>query len=173
MALAIISELDLGAADADRIEGLRRRHDPQQPMVAAHFTLVFPFESADQAAVEAHAERVTRQAGPFSFHLRRLAAVQDPLGPLSRLFLLPDSGSAELIALHDALYAGPLSPHLRSDIAYAPHVTVGAFPGLELAQAALAEVGAVDIVGAVSAFDLVTFDGRTVSRLRRFALGRS
>jgi hypothetical protein len=78
-----------------------------------------------------------------------------------------------LIALHDALYAGPLSPHLRRDIAYAPHVTVGAFPTPELARAALAEVGPVDIAGAVSAFDLVAFDGRTVSRLRRFALGRS
>jgi 2'-5' RNA ligase len=171
MALAIISELDLAAADAARIEDLRRRHDPQQSMVAAHFTLVFPFEGLDRAVVEAHAERIARQTEPIAFHLRRSAAVQDPLGPLSRLFLLPEAGNDQLIALHDALYAGPLSAHLRGDIAYRPHITVGAFPTQDLARVAQAEVGVVDLAGTVSAFDLVAFDGRTVSRLRRFALG--
>jgi 2'-5' RNA ligase len=95
MALAIVSELDLEAVDTGRIEELRRRHDPQQSMVAAHFTLVFPFEGPDQAAVEAHAEHVARAAGAFSFHLRCAAAVQDPLGPLSRLFLLPEAGNSD------------------------------------------------------------------------------
>ena len=171
MALAIISELDLVAADGARIEDLRRRHDPQQSMVAAHFTLVFPFEGVDRAVVEAHAERVAGRTKPIGFQLRRSAAVQDPLGPLSRLFLLPEAGHGQLVALHDALYAGPLSAHLRSDIAYTPHITVGAFPTQDRARAAKAEVGVVDIAGTVSAFDLVAFDGRTVSRLRRFALG--
>lgn len=171
MALAIISELDLATADAARIEGLRRRHDPQQPVVAAHFTLVFPFEGLDRTVVEAHAARIADQTAPIAFHLRRSAAVQDPLGPLSRLFLLPEAGRGQLVALHDALYAGPLSAHLRSDIAYTPHITVGAFPTQDLARAAKAEVGVLDIVGKVSAFDLVAFDGRTVNRLRRFALG--
>ena len=146
--------------------------DGCSPRPSSMSALVFPFEGPERAAVEAHAERVAGSAGAFRFHLRRAAAVQDPLGPLSRLFLQPDAGNAELIALHDALHAGPLSPHLRRDIAYAPHVTVGAFLAPDLARAALAEVGPVDIAGAVSAFDLVAFDGRTVSRLRRFALGR-
>ena len=170
MALAIISELDLAVADAERIESLRRRHDPQHAIVAPHFTLVFPVEGPDQAAVEAHAETVAARASPFGFRLQQLAAMQDPLGPLSRLFLLPGTGRAELIALHGALYAGPLAAHLRTDISYAPHVTVGAFPTLDRARAALVEIGALDIAGRVSNFDLVAFDGRSVQRLRRFAL---
>ena len=171
MALAIICELDLAEPDARWIEALRRRLDPQAGFVPAHVTLVFPFEGGQAAEIEAHAAAVAADSGPISFRLTQPAAVQDPLGSLSRLFLLPTTGGEALSALHDALYTGPLAAWLRTDIAYAPHVTVGAFETLEAAQAAMQAVGRVDIAGEISAFDLVAFDGRALERLRRFALG--
>lgn len=171
MALAIICELELAEPDARWIETLRRRHDPQAAFVPAHVTLVFPFEDAEAAVIEAHAAAVAPESAPFRFHLAQLAAVQDPLGPRSRLFLLPTTGAEALTALHDTLYSGPLAVWLRTDIVYTPHVTVGAFATLEAAQATLQAVGSVDIAGEIRAFDLVAFDGRSIERLRRFALG--
>ena len=171
MALAIICELDLAELDARWIEALRRRHDPQVTFVPAHVTLVFPFEGGQAADIEAHAAAIAADSAPIALHLARLAAVQDPLGALSRLFLLPTAGGEALSGLHDALYSGPLAAWLRTDIAYAPHVTVGAFSTLVAAQDALKAVGAIDIAGEIRAFDLVAFDGRSLERLRRFPLG--
>jgi hypothetical protein len=50
-------------------------------------------------------------------------------------------------------------------------VIVGAFQTLAAAQAAMQVVESVDIAGEISAFDPVAFDGRSLERLRRFALG--
>ncbi len=168
MALAFICELDLAEPDARWIEDLRRPHDPQAAFVPAHVTLGFPFEGGQAADIEAHAAAVAADSGPISLHLAQLTAVRDPLGPLSRLFLLPTTGGEAMSALHDALYSGPLAAWLRTDIAYAPHVTVGAFQTL---AAAMQAVESVDIAGEISAFDPVAFDGRSLERLRRFALG--
>ncbi len=63
--------------------------------------------------------------------------------------------------------APPLAAWLRT----APHVIVGAFQTLAAAQAAMQVVESVDIAGEISAFDPVAFDGRSLERLRRFALG--
>jgi hypothetical protein len=43
------------------------------------------------------------------------------------LFLLLKEGSEEAIALHDELYTGILSPYLRRDIKYIPHIGIGLF----------------------------------------------
>ena len=167
MALAIICELDLAEPDARWIADLRRPHDPQAAFVPAHVTLVFPFEGGQAADIEAHSAAVAADSGPISLHLAQLTAVRDPLGPLSRLFLLPTTGGEALSALHDALYSAPLAAWLRT----APHVIVGAFQTLAAAQAAMQVVESVDIAGEISAFDPVAFDGRSLERLRRFALG--
>ena len=41
------------------------------------------------------------------------------------VFLVPDDGYATISRLHDALYAGPLASHLRLDLPYVPHITIG------------------------------------------------
>jgi hypothetical protein len=60
---------------------------------------------------------------------------------------------------------------LRTDIAYAPYVTVGAFASLEATLAVLRAEERIDIAGAIRGVDLVAFDGRALERLRRSTLG--
>jgi len=43
------------------------------------------------------------------------------------LFLLLKKGNEEAIALHDELHSGMLSPYLRRDIEYIPHIGIGLF----------------------------------------------
>jgi hypothetical protein len=43
------------------------------------------------------------------------------------LFLLLREGNQKAIALHDELYTGILSPYLRTDIEYIPHIGIGLF----------------------------------------------
>lgn len=56
------------------------------------------------------------------------------------MFLLPEEGRQELLAVHDQLYDGLLRPHLRTDIPFVPHVTVGACRTLEECERLAAEI---------------------------------
>ena len=42
------------------------------------------------------------------------------------MFLLPETGYAQLLGLHELLYDGVLASHRRRDIPFVPHVTVAA-----------------------------------------------
>ena len=168
--LAIISRLELGAADRRRIETIRRRGDPMHPYVAAHFTYVFPFDGPGLDEVRAHAAGVAGATAAIPFRLVAARAVPDATAPRSHVFLVPGEGGDKLHRLHDRLYTGPLAATLRRDIPYIPHVTVGAFPEHAEAERAAAAIGPADIAGTVSALELTTFDGRDVTIIARFRL---
>jgi 2'-5' RNA ligase len=170
MALALICPLDISPSDAARIDALRAAHDPQHGRVAAHFTLVFPFEGLSAVELAAHAGAATRARAPIAFRLRAAIAVRDVMSPRSLIFLTPQEGDAEIRGLHAALYGGPMSPFLRADIPYAPHVTVGAFSDHEAAEAVCARIGPVDIAGRLDALDLVSLEGGRIERLSRLLL---
>ena len=127
-------------AEADRLwlEAVRLRHDRQASKIALHFTLVFPFELAEDSAAP-HAQRVLGRLKPIPFVIRSAVAMPDPVGGGSHVFLVPDEGRAELEMLHARLYGGVMAPFLRHDIPFVPHLTVGAFErrdaGEELAAA--------------------------------------
>ena len=168
--LAIISRLDLAASDRRWLEEIRRRHDPQHALVAAHFTLVFPFEGLHPDEVLEHAGAVARTTSRINFRLAAAKAVRDALAPRSLVFLMPELGADEIRALHDRLYASVLAARLRADIPYEPHVTVGAFSVHAEAERAASDIGPFSIGGWLSAMDLVEFNGRRVTYLRRLRL---
>ncbi|MDQ0462542.1 2'-5' RNA ligase [Caulobacter ginsengisoli] len=170
MALAIISYPELDPADHTWIEAARALHDPQARMVAAHITLVFPFEGLDEASAAGHAQTIAAATQPVGFRLTAAHAVRDRFSPRSHVFLTPDAGDAQIRRLHVALYSGPLAAYLRADIPYAPHITVAAAESFEAAEAIAAGLGPIAIAGRLAALELVGFDGRTVTPLRRFPL---
>jgi len=122
-------------AGMDRVEALRRRHDPAARLVAAHLTLVFPFATASSALqVETHVRRVAARwpAIPVTFRRPRMHANEF-------VFLMASRGAASITAFHDALYTRSLQPHLRRDIPYEPHITVARCADLALLERALEE----------------------------------
>lgn len=119
----------------ERIEAFRLRHDPAAHLIGAHVSLVFPFPTAlTRLQVETHVKRVAARfpAIPVSFRAIRPAA-----GEFA--FLMAARGAAALTELHDRLYTRSLAPHLRTDLDYAPHITIARCPRLEALDAAIEE----------------------------------
>jgi 2'-5' RNA ligase len=135
------------------VEAVRRQHDPQSGHIAAHITLVFPFESElGDEALHNHVEAVAHSVPPFQVRLQGVSGHEEEY-----LFLNFTAGIGAVIALHDRLYTGPLSEHLSPAHAYRPHITLGRLRARAAFYAALrhaqglalfveAEVTAVHIV---------------------------
>ncbi|HEX5378176.1 MAG TPA: 2'-5' RNA ligase family protein, partial [Phenylobacterium sp.] len=165
-----VAPLEASRLDLARIEGLRRRHDPHHEAIGAHVTLVFPFDTPDAAAARDHLAAVAARQGAIALRLSAYLAVRDADDRRSHVFLVPDQGRAEIEALHDELYSGPLAGQLRTDIPFIPHVTVAARDHHGEAEDLVRELGRVGIAGRLPSLELISFDGRTVQTLERFEL---
>ena len=123
--LAVVGYLLRSDADRDWIEAIRRKHDAAKAaMIAAHVTLVFPTGLLPEAAMLDHLRHRLRGVAPIDIDLSTAVPVPDDQTSDHCVFLLPGRGREALEALHDRLYSGPLTPALRPDLPYHPHVTV-------------------------------------------------
>ncbi len=105
------------------IEDFRQAYDPTSSLIAVHLTLVFPVPASIGVDVlRSHVQRVAAATASFDIRLRGVQLTAD-----HRIFLLVRDGTEDVVGLHDALYTGILRPHLRSDIPFVPHVTLGLF----------------------------------------------
>jgi predicted protein tyrosine phosphatase/2'-5' RNA ligase len=171
MTLAVVAYPVLDEADRQWIESFRLKHDPQSARIGAHFTLVFPVD-AEPADVEADIQAGARAAAPIAFSIHRSELVVDVWGGGTHVFLVPEEGAAAISALRDRLYAGTLRPHLRADIPFVPHITVGL---AQDAAAALTLAEALDasnrvIRGVVDRIDVVDTGASVVQPIASFAL---
>jgi 2'-5' RNA ligase len=120
MFYAIVHYLDI---DTSQINQLRKKFDPQADLIAPHITVVFPVpESVGEQRLASHIDSVVRGWQPFPIRLKGLLKSWDDC-----LFLLLADGSANVIALHDEFYTGPVAQYRREDIPFIPHVTLGVF----------------------------------------------
>jgi 2'-5' RNA ligase len=128
----IIAYPTFTGADLTWIEAIRANYDPQAALVAPHLTLLFPIAadavSVDEVVTHLH-NVVTERVCPMPAFVVtfRSALVMPETGRAGgHLFLIPDEGMSQLVKLHDWLYRGPLASHLRLDIPFMPHITIGA-----------------------------------------------
>ena len=153
----------IAAVDAWReILAVRERFDPLAQEIPAHVTLVFPFEDTlSDAALEMHLRRALSGCARFAVTFGGITAHENEY-----LFLNVKRGNDAFIALHDALYTGPLARHLNRQHTYVPHVTVGRLPAHQLA-AALAATStvtcAIDAVIDTLSLRCLTSDGTRAS----------
>jgi hypothetical protein len=108
----------------ENIEAFRRKYDPFVDSLRPHMPFVFPVPCSeiDEEKLTKHIETVLGKWKPFRIEIKGFKKSWDHW-----LFLLLKKGSEEATALHDELYTGILSPYLRRDIAYIPHVGIGLF----------------------------------------------
>jgi 2'-5' RNA ligase len=170
--LVVFSKLRISDEDRNWIERIRARHDPQHGLVPAHVTFVFPFAGTPADEVAAHAAEVAAETAPIAFVLGMASAAPDPLSPVSRVLLLPVAGAEPMRALHGRLYAGVLARHLREDIAFEPHVTVGAFDDQDDARRLAASAPPFSIGGSLLGLTLAEFDGDALTELGELRFGR-
>lgn len=123
-------------SDTDLIQNIRQQYDPLADKIAPHITLVFPFESEISSdALRQHIENSLDGFKSFSLSLQGISQEEE-----NYLFLNIIKGQEQIIKLHDLLYSGILKQFLSEKHQYKPHVTVGRFQDLSIAQAAMNEL---------------------------------
>lgn len=161
-------------ADIDRatIAAFRTRHDPHADVVEPHFTLVFACAAVAEADYLAHVGRAASATPPIAFSCRYAMLGADDGNTDGYVFLVPDEGHAALSRLHDRLYAGPLAPHLRLDLPFTPHVTIGRCRERAQAKALCDELnaGGLRIDGRVEALMVGTVQAGRFEAIARHAL---
>jgi hypothetical protein len=106
------------------IEAFRRKYDRFADSWKPHIPFIFPVPCNDieEEKFTEHVETVLKSWKPFPIHIGGFTKSWDHL-----LLLLLREGNEKAIALHDELYTGVLSPYLRRDIEYIPHIGIGLF----------------------------------------------
>jgi 2'-5' RNA ligase len=169
--LACVGYPTLEDSDHRWIESFRARHDPQASRIRAHFTLVFPVELAAEPVVE-HLSVILKNARPIPFVLRRAEPVPDLIASGSPVFLVPEEGRDEIVALHDRLYGGLLRRFLRKDLPFLPHITVGGSATFDPSQRLAAELNreTLAVPGVIEHVDLIEITNEGIKTVVKFAL---
>jgi 2'-5' RNA ligase len=155
----------------ERIEAFRKRHDPEAGAIAAHLSIVFPFPTAHtRLQVETHVKRIVSRWPRIPVSFGRVRMHENEF-----LFLMAGRGAASIAALHDKLYTRSFAMHLRRDLPYEPHITVGRhaqFPALESALAEAEEQLGGEFSDTIREVTLLAVgpNGR-ISALQTFPLG--
>jgi 2'-5' RNA ligase len=163
MKLAVVGYPRLDSRDREWIEGIRATHDPQASLIDVHFTLVFPFEGTT-GEVEPAVAAIAKSWSPFTFTIDRAIGVPDAFGSGTHVFLIPAEGRTAIEALHEHLYEGALSAHLRRDIRFVPHLTVALAadgPAADRLAHAL-NPRAIEVRGLIESLDVVVVEGPRV-----------
>lgn len=108
----------------ENIEAFREKYDPFAGSLKPHIPFIFPVpcNKVEETKLTEHIETVLKNWKPFPIQIRGFTKSWDHW-----LLLLLKKGNENAIALHDELYTGILSPYLRKDIEYIPHIGMGLF----------------------------------------------
>ena len=108
----------------ENIEAFRRKYDPFADSWKPHIPFIFPVpcNEVEEEKFTEHVETVLKNWKPFPIQIGGFTKSWDHW-----LLLLLKEGNREAVALHDELYTGILSPYLRRDIEYIPHIGIGLF----------------------------------------------
>lgn len=166
----------LSPEDAEFIDAFRKLHDAsRRNAVAAHFTLVFGCSSLGLHEYTEHVARVASSSAAIPFECRYAMLGADDQDDTAYVFLVPDHGFSKLSSLHDALYTGPLQPHLRLDLPYVPHITIGSTRNRPDAKALCDQLNArgVQVTGTISALAVGAVEDGVFKKLSTHALGEA
>jgi 2'-5' RNA ligase len=126
MSLLVLAFPSLDATDFGWIQQYRRINDElHYEVVDPHFTLVFPVRGAVEEEFINEIEIQSQGVGKIEFEITRAIVCNDAFQDFYHEFLVPGKGYSEIIHLHDKLYAGSLLPHMRKDIEFIPHISIG------------------------------------------------
>lgn len=154
----------------ERIEAVRRRHDPVAQLIPAHLSLVFPFPtSLTRLQLATHVRNVVSKWPPIPVTFRQVRVHGGEF-----VFLMASRGAASITALHDRLYTRSLRQYLRPEFGYEPHITVARNVDERRVEAARQEAEAslpAELAGVMREVELLSV-GLTgkIDRLQAFAL---
>lgn len=153
------------------ITAFRAEFEPQRAqMVPPHLTLMFGTTAMTEDEARGVAERVAASASPFDIVFAERLLVHDPIENNEKLFLLPETGAAQVRDLHNALYARRADGELRADIPYEPHMTIATCGDVSAAEAALAASARIPlpmkaVIEGLTVVELIDSRLRTIAQL--------
>ena len=165
----------LSAADKAMIGEFRAVHDVRNALlVEPHFTLVYGTMGVAPDDYLKHVERIAASSHSFRFHCRYAALGANGNADTWHVYLVPDEGNSDLSRLHDRLYMGLLASHLRLDLQYVPHMTIGTCSDAEKAKALCDEVnaGALSIAGTIGSLTVTLLVDSKIQNLQSFELAK-
>lgn len=124
--LFMVSYPEISAESVALINAFRQSYDARhRDIVEAHFTMVFRCAAIGLNEYTNHVANVAASSKSITFSCKYAMLGADDEDDTAHVFLVPDQGYAEVSLLHDRLYTGPLLAHLRLDLPYIPHITIG------------------------------------------------
>jgi len=154
------------------IESARKKYDPLYKEFKSHITVAFPFENVSQKKLEKHITNAIKGIKPFELVLKGVRKSPKEF----YLYLLVNKGKKELIKIHKKLYSKLLTKHLRKDIPYIPHVTIGIFHEKKYIDKALKELRnkKVESKTKVNSISLITlnkkYKNESIKEVKKFYL---
>ncbi|MEL6999480.1 MAG: 2'-5' RNA ligase family protein, partial [Pseudomonadota bacterium] len=112
------------------IDNVRKDYDPLARAVAAHFTLVFAINGLSRADLSSVVRRVPR----IAFRCSYVMLGRDHQDPVFYAFLVPDQGFGAISRLRETLHTAQLADHMRPEIPFVPHITLGRVESASAAQ---------------------------------------
>ncbi len=108
----------------ENIETFRRKYDAFVDCWEPHLPFIFPVpcREVEETRLIEHIKTVLQKWEPLSIRIGGHAKSWDHW-----LLLLLREGNENVIALHNELYTGILSPYLRKDFEYVPHIGLALF----------------------------------------------
>ncbi|HEY9115713.1 MAG TPA: 2'-5' RNA ligase family protein [Bacteroidales bacterium] len=107
----------------DGFHAFRNKYEPYAKLLAEHIPFVYPVpEKIGWKALENHIWKVLSHWEPFFIHISGHQLTWD-----NWLIMTVKEGEENIYKLHDELYTGILTPHLRVDLPYIPHIAMGLF----------------------------------------------
>lgn len=171
--LLVVNYPTLAVNDLERIEAVRKRHDVlYADVVAPHFTLVFPVFNQDEETFIVHVQQSVRSFPGFDFVIRCAMLGDNAFSDYTHVFLVPDEGYSRIVKLHDRLYRGSLTPELRLDIPFIPHIGIASNLNAQVCKTLVDELNSEDfeIRGRVERLDVIWYEDDQVGTIAQIDL---
>ena len=173
MAYLALAYPKLSTNDFGWIEAHRAQHDARFfKIVKPHVTFVFAVSELSEAKFVDEVGRQVAGVAKIQFELKVAIVSRDFSGKYFHEFLVPEHGFADIVKLHDRLYAGRFAPYLRLDIDYIPHVYIGKGEDPQVLKQRVDTLNkaGMSIPGEIDSVEAVEYADGAVKTLKRFEL---
>lgn len=165
----------LTVVDRQFLNAFRGMHDQDRAqLVAPHFTLLFGSSALTERDYLQHVQAIAETSTPLRFCCRYAMLGADDQDDTAYVFLVPDEGWSGLSLLHDRLYTGAMTPLLRLDLPFVPHITIGSLKDRSAAKQLCDDLNArgICIEGEVNRLSVVASDGGALNNVASYPLQR-
>ena len=173
MAYLVVAYPKLQQGDFDFIQNYREQNDQRySSVIDPHITLVFAIGDIDKDSFVNEVKNKIAGIEPFDFEIKVATINQNDDGKYYHEFLVPDTGYSNIVKLHDKLYSGLFTPHLRFDIDFIPHIGIGNSDEAQISKQRIDELNTkgVSIAGRIESVDVIEYSDGKVTTVSEYDL---